>query len=295
MLFNSKFMPCCPTMQPEAIISLVPAPTKQYWEQATGNKNTDINESNQNIANALGTMMAGFGAQAGVFPGVPHILAGHFSVSGAMVSDTQTMIGRDIELSQEQIGFANADLTCLGHIHLPQKIGENIFYSGSISSLNFGELHDHGCFLHTIGKDHTKGKDNNLVSYFLKTPATKLIKLRADLTNGCRNPMDVLQEQDPMDMDGARVWLEIRVFQDEAASLQLSDLTAFHQDLNITVQRVPRETVRSSKILSVERLRDKLTAMAELRMEEVPDSILAKADDLESMGPDELLQMVSNG
>ena len=167
MLFDSRFMRPSPTMIPEAIISLVPAPTKQY---------TDINESNQDIANALGTMMAGFGAQAGAFPDVPHILCGHFSVSGAMLSDTQTMIGRDIEISQEQIGFANADLTLLGHIHLPQKIGENIFYSGSISSLNFGELHDHGCFLHTIGGDH------NLISHFLKTPATKLIKLRADLT-----------------------------------------------------------------------------------------------------------------
>ncbi len=120
---------------PTAIISMVPTPTKQFF-----NSDSDIKGTDNEIAQAMGAMFAGFGSQAANFPGVPHILVGHFQIGGAFVSETQQLNGLDIEISREQIGYANADLVMLGHIHLHQQIGQNIFYSGSIFRKDFGEL-----------------------------------------------------------------------------------------------------------------------------------------------------------
>lgn len=271
----------------KAVISLIPAPSKQFWEQS-GQENQDIDETDQGIANALGVMMAGFGATAAEYD-VPHILVGHFTVGGAQLSETQTMVGRDIEVSREQIGYAQADLVALGHIHYPQKIGDNIFYSGSISRLSFGELEDKGCYVHTIENDGT------LVSEFRYTPSQKRLILSPDLTQNGNSLSDFLANQKESELAGAHIRLDIRVFQDEAGNLDEDMIRAILPDVDIHIQRVPRETVRSAQILKVENLRDKLTAMAELRKEEVPETILAKADSLETMQADELLRLVSNG
>ena len=284
-LSNSRLVSVA--INPEAVISCIPAPTKKFWEQS-GQENQDIDETDQGIANALGVMMAGFGATAAEYD-VPHILVGHFTVGGAQLSPTQTMVGRDIEISREQIGYAQADLVCLGHIHLAQDwIDDHIFYSGSISRLSFGELEDKGCYLHTI-------ENGILHSEFHKTPSQKRLILSPDLTKNGNSIEAFLVAQKESDLRDAHVRLDIRVFQDEAGDLDEDLIRAILPDVDIHIQRVPRETVRSAQILKVDHLRDKLTAMAELRKEEIPAAILTKADHLETMQADELLQMVSNG
>jgi hypothetical protein len=87
------------------------------------------------------------------------------------------------------------------------------------------------------------------------------------------------------------VRLEIKAWQDEADTLDLQAIRAAlaaAQDVDIRLQRVPRETVRCTKLLELQTLRDKLQEMAVLRNEEVPETILAKADMLETMQPEEI-------
>ncbi len=67
------------------------------------------------------------------------IATGHLSVSGAMMSDSEReiYIGKIKTISPEI--FKNFDYVALGHIHKPQKISENIRYSGSPVPLSFSE------------------------------------------------------------------------------------------------------------------------------------------------------------
>lgn len=128
----------------DAVISLMPAPTKQFF-QGSG----DIKQGDAEIAAAMSQIFAGFGATAAGFP-VPHILAGHWNTTGSLISETQVLTGVDIEISPDMMALSNADLILLGHIHLKQQLKNNIFYSGSLFSNNWGECSDKGFFLHEI-------------------------------------------------------------------------------------------------------------------------------------------------
>lgn len=281
----------------ETVISMVPAPTKQYY--AT---DADMKGSDAEIAKAMSIMFAGFAAQTEAYDSCPHVLIGHWQTDGALVSETQSLVGVDISLSKEQLALGNFDLVCLGHLHLMQKLEPNIFYSGSITGLNYGELEDKGFYVHTL-----EGK-NLIESKFIKTPSRKLIKLSEDLTNGgdladlAGLPlMDILlQDGDsPIEVEGANVKIEFKVFQDEAQKINTKELEKALLDSGAntaTVQlvRMPRENVRSQKILKLVSLRDKLVEMAKLKQEVVPASILEKADLLEAEESDKIVQMVAN-
>jgi exonuclease SbcD len=271
-----------------AIISMVPTPTKQFFNSAS-----DIKGSDNEIAQAMGGMFAGFGARAAGFPGVPHIMVGHFQVGGAFISETQQLAGLDIEISTEQIGYSAATLCLLGHIHKSQQIGDNIFYSGSIYRKDFGELDPKGFYIHEIDMAGA------VTSRFKETPTRKLIKISKDFTS--RNHIEEANElieiasNDYDDIDGAFIRVELKCYQDEAGKLDKAAITAIFDgaaDVDIRIIRiirVPRENVRSAHILKLVTLRDKILEMARLKSELVPDSVLMKADFLENMMPDMVL------
>lgn len=140
---------CCPIEAPvEAVITMVPAPTKQYFRTDSG-----IELSNEEISQSMSVVFAGFAAQASEYSSAPHILVGHWQTDGAMVSETQTLLGVDISISAAQMALGNFDLIGLGHLHLQQKIEPNIFYSGSIIGLSWGELAPKGFLIHELTKE----------------------------------------------------------------------------------------------------------------------------------------------
>jgi len=63
----------------------------------------------------------------------PIIVLGHLEISGTKMKSGTSITGMPVEL------FAPSVITLLGHIHLPQQIGENIFYVGSPFQQDFGE------------------------------------------------------------------------------------------------------------------------------------------------------------
>lgn len=130
---------------PECIVTLIPQPTKQYWQSQGGVSQTDAE-----IGAAMSGVLAGFGAQAAEYPGVPHVAVYHGTISGATLSNGQTRVGMDIEVSQDQLALTNADAILCGHIHYPQQMGELIFYAGSIYMNNWGEDHRHGFWIHEV-------------------------------------------------------------------------------------------------------------------------------------------------
>ena len=288
-------MPGCPVDAPiEAVVSMVPAPTKEFFKSQR-----DILGSDSEIAAQMGIMFAGFTSQAKAYY-CPHILVGHWNTTGALVSETQTLIGVDIEISRDQMALANADIILLGHLHLKQKIKPNIFYSGSITGLNYGELEDKGFYIHDF-------EGNKLVkSRFIQTPSKKLMKITEDLTGDLSVIKEIdtlLYSHSPDDLKDAYLRVEIKVPQDEAGNIDQEKIEAFFlsagaKQVDVNLIKIPRENVRSQVLLQLETLREKLIEQAKLRGETVPESILGKSLLLEAESSEQVIkktQEVCNG
>jgi len=268
----------------DAVISLMPAPTKQFF-QGSG----DIKQGDAEIAAAMSAIFAGMGSTAAGFP-APHILVGHWSTTGSLISETQVLTGVDIEISPDMMMLANPLLVCLGHIHFRQQIKKNIFYSGSLFANNWGELDDKGFYIHEIG--------NEVESRFVKGPGRKMVRLQADCTGA--DTLDDYLNALTLDATGATVRLDITTWQDDAATIDKEKIENFikqggAESVDIRITRLPRENIRADAVLKADTLRDKLIAAAALRDEKVSESILEKSDALEHMDAEELVKMIGKG
>lgn len=274
--------------EPQCIVTLIPQPTKQFFRTSS-----DIKTSDQEIGAAMSQIFAGFGAMAAEYD-APHFLVYHGEISGATISNGQTLTGQDIQVSIEQLNLCQACINLLGHIHLPQQIGDNTFYAGSIYAKDWGETHRHGFYLHEIDGNHL------VTSRFIETPTRKMLHLKHNFVED--PPLDeldiVLYSLEREDIENAYIRCDFTVYQDEAETIDKEMIRAFYAragalDVDVRIIRIPRETIRSEEVLKVERLRDKLIAMAELRGETVTESILQKADDLENMPSEELIGTIA--
>lgn len=272
-------------IRPDAVLTMIPTPTKQYFNDGS------IAESNENISQAMSSLFAGFGAQAAAFPHIPHLLVGHWNVSGAKLSNGQTLIGHDIDISIDQMSLTNASAYLMGHIHMSQQMGDRTFYSGSPYPLTWGETEDKGFWLHEFDADEL------CKSEFVKTPCRKLIRLseKHDIPEGITELGYALYSLSGEELAGAYVRADITVWQDEAARISKDEIREFYLsagaiDADIRIIRVPRQTVRSESVLKSETLRDKIVAMAAMNNETVPESILQKADRLENEPATELVR-----
>ena len=266
-----------------AVLTLIPTPTKQYFN------NGSISESNESIAQAMNGLFAGFGATAEEYPDMPHILVGHWEVTGSMLPTGQTMrTGQDISITTDQMLLANPTINVLGHIHMRQQLGDRTFYSGSLYPLNWGENTEHGFYIHTL-----EGR-LRVSSEFIETPCRKLARYHVDETT---DPPQIMDTDEMGNVSGAYVRIDITTWQDQANGIfkdRIIDQLMNDQgalDVDIRIIRKPRETVRSEVVLKAETLRDKLVAMAALNDETVSESILAKADALENTEPAKLLEV----
>lgn len=261
----------------DAVLTLIPQPTKQFFGSGS-----DIQTSNEEISKAMNGLFAGFGAKAADFPRVPHLLIGHWNVSGSKLSTGQVLTGQEIDISIDQMNFTNANAHLLGHIHMPQQLGDRTFYSGSLFPLSWGENHEHGFYIHEFDCDDL------VKSEFVETPCRKLIRFESDLISGSIDNFDSsLLSSAPV--NGSYVRHDITVYQDEAAKIDKDEIKSQYLlagaiDADVRLIRIPRQTVRSETVLKGETLREKLVAMAALNNETVPESILLKCDELEA-GP----------
>lgn len=281
-------------IKPDAVISMIPAITKQYFETES-----DIMTGDTEIADAVSHIFTGFGANASRL-GVPHIAVGHFQVGGAFIHKNQCLVGRDIEISTNQLMLLQAQVVCLGHIHMQQKLGENIFYSGSTTRLNQGEVEEKGYYIHDIYEDLGLGRRE---SHFIEIPTTKRITFRMDLTaDQVFNDNDELTasftDEQLQASKNAKVRVELKVYQDEVNKIDRKGIRQAIKDagaefVETTLVRIPRFNVRSQTILKLTHLPEKLEEMERLRDSAVSASVLKKAEKLETVRPDELIQEIT--
>lgn len=276
-------------LQAEAVITLIPQPTKQYWQTQAG-----VSGSDQEIGAAMTGVFGGFGAEAAQYPGVPHILVYHGGISGARVSTGQTLTGHDIEVSTDQLALTGADIYCLGHIHMAQQIGDRGFYAGSPYRTNIGEAEAKGFYLHEYGKTVVNG-NSYWESSFIETPARKVVRIADDYRNGVGQvPLEM------PDVNGADVRYELTVWQDEADRINKEEVVKGFTDhgalsVDIRITRIPRETVRAESVLKAKTLRQKIEERARITGEEVPAGVLDLADLLQGSEAERLLKSVMGG
>lgn len=270
---------------PKLIITQIPQPTKQFFINQMSIEDTD-----QAISQAMDSILSLFGNNAIRFANVPHIANGHFQVGGAFISETQQLIGRDIEISKSQLKMLNADLICVGHIHKAQEMGDNIFYAGSPTRMNYGETEEKGFYIYEIGDHPTKTE--YVSPNFINTPARQMINIKKDYTGNEEtiSLINYIESMKSFDVDlysDCYVKMVLTVWQDEAKQINQSEiercfLSAGVEQFKLLLIRKPRETVRAEKVLEAETLPEKLEAMAELRGETISASILEKAAMLEA-------------
>jgi hypothetical protein len=73
-----------------------------------------------------------------VADGLMPLFIGHVAVSGALASNLQPQIGREMSIDKALLDLLGPIYKGLSHIHLPQEIG-GAWYAGSISPCDFGE------------------------------------------------------------------------------------------------------------------------------------------------------------
>lgn len=271
------------SFSPSFLLSQLPQPTKQYFINQLSIADTD-----KAIATAMDAIFSSFGNLPEEFESVPHIVNGHGQIGGAFISDTQQLVGVDIEVSKAQLLSLGADLVCYGHIHKAQDMGDGIFYAGSPTRMNHGETEGKGFYAHNIdciGKAISIQHD--LRSEFIETPAIYLHDAKFDITRDGwdLDLMAVITGQCHMiakDHDEWGIKITITAWQDEAGAISQADIKQLVIDsggsrVKVSLVRKPRETVRSEKVLEADSLPDKLIAMAEMRGETVSESILEKA------------------
>jgi len=262
---------------PQAILTLIPTVTKQFFQTSSG-----IEDADREIAAEMTKLFAGFGAQAAQYPGVPHILAWHGGVSGARLPSGHVRIGMEIEVSTDQMLLSGCDIGLLGHIHSPQKLGDRFFYSGGIYPVKVDEQQC-GFMIHEFG---------NIVgieTHYIPTPFTKTVRLAYDTTAG--EPIDIPAEE----INGPSVTIEITAWQDEAGMIDREGIKANMVrwgagEVDIRINAVPRVTVRAAAVLEAETLRGEIEEMAKLRGEEIDPEILDMADRLETMPAEDVLK-----
>lgn len=108
-------------------------------------KNKPQDEINKILLKHIETIMTGDGGLVSrLRPGVPHILAAHGTVQGAVYgSERSVMLGSDVTLPLGLFKNDQWDYVAMGHIHHHQALEAGRFppvvYAGSIERIDFGE------------------------------------------------------------------------------------------------------------------------------------------------------------
>ena len=166
----------------------------------------DKEEETQVFTQALADIIIGLKAQ--FESGVPSVLVGHYTITGANMESGQTAMFAQYEpvVEPSTLAAAGFDLNLFGHIHRPQQVEgcSNTFYCGAVSQLNFNdEGQRRGFYLHSIHEVpvHDPGAETPIPAYGhafrqLPTREFKTIRLEDGDIEAINDGHDVLSRYD---------------------------------------------------------------------------------------------------
>ncbi len=234
-----------------------------------------VEETNRETSSLLRDVFQGWGivnaeAHAG---GIPTILVGHGTVTGSEFSSGQTATGKDLEFTVGDLELAGCDLVLMGHIHKAQKLGENVYYGGSITRLNYGEQEKKSVYVHHVTVDKVQTITYPMPAREMKTKRPEGLptaELLADVQEG----------------DNVRIVYTVSeedIHKVDEAELERIALEKGAADVKIEKVIVPKVRVRAEGISQEHSLAGKLTKWAETTGQAVRQELVEKLGQLEQM------------
>ena len=139
----------------------------------------DKETENRNATALINDVLLGLSQQ--IDRNIPSVLMAHYTVAGCEADNGSTFLaGRDVVILPDTLNMCDFNLTCLGHIHKPQKLNTKCpaFYCGSINQLTFNDETDkHGFYIHNIEKNTVETKPV-VESEFIQTPERRHCTIR---------------------------------------------------------------------------------------------------------------------
>lgn len=135
------------TRRGDVVLGAAPYPMRARL-LANADMRGTIAEQDEALKLALTEQLARLAQQAQTLANddAPKLLAGHFSLEGALWgSERGVMLGRDVAVGLDCVADAGWDYVALGHIHQHQNLTRGqadkppVVYSGSIERIDFGE------------------------------------------------------------------------------------------------------------------------------------------------------------
>ena len=278
--FKSFASPIRDNEEVQAIFHLLSYPEKGWFLKDKEGLSTD--ESNMLILEELRKIFIGFGAINSTLT-VPKILVFHGNIAGSRLSNGQTLFGQDIHIPKDYFDLAQCDIVCAGHIHAKQKIGQNIFYSGSIYHTNHGETEKKYILLHEIS--------NGVKTTEILLPSIPLSQHTCTYNSTTGQIIDALEHQGELFPEEAIDWedakLRIRITLTKEQNIAVTDQMiearypgAFIYQIERNIETIGE--VRAEAIIAAERLRDKVQVWSDSKVIPIDEEILSMADSIET-------------
>ncbi len=257
---------------PQVLVHLLPYFTKSHL--LAERSEMSIDASNLYLRESLRKIFLGFAA-VGAGHACPHILAGHCSITGALISSGQTLIGQDVEVSKNDLALACADYYALGHIHVNQEIAPGMWYAGSTYHNNFGE---------------TERKYFNIVDFAHKRLAVERIEIPSRPLSLHEVRLDsatdtLVDEKGVEDWSGAELRVRVHLKKEQERSVDDGRIRRkFPGAWSYSIERIiaPEERLRSEGIADARSLKEKLREWAFTVERDVPNEVLEIADEAEA-------------
>jgi exonuclease SbcD len=126
-------------------LAWMPYPSRNRLLVDDEHKGKSLPELETALREAVSTYLRDLAAEAAKHD-IPRVLAGHFTVSGAVFGSERTvMLGGDVAVSKSALADPIWDYVALGHIHKQQNLTDGeagvppVIYSGSLERIDFGE------------------------------------------------------------------------------------------------------------------------------------------------------------
>lgn len=197
------------------------------------------------------------------------IVVYHGEVKGAMYQNG-TYASSPTAITKEKLLSLNADYYAFGHIHLPQEVFCNAYYSGSACPKNFGESHDGSYNFVTIenGKTNVEKISFNLPTY--QTIQIKNLKELESFSNFSNKNIRFLYECSKEDKKN----LDIRTLSNE-----LKERTnAVSIKFEITVN--DEKKVKTSEVIQRKSLTEKLIEFSKEKGLNIPSHTIELMNDI---------------
>ncbi|MEP0762748.1 MAG: exonuclease subunit SbcD, partial [Chloroflexota bacterium] len=175
---------------------------------------------------AVGRLIAEL-AQRGGQSDAPRVLAGHFTVHGAVVgSERSIMLGRDAAVLLSALADPAWDYVALGHIHKHQNLTARqigappVVYAGSMERVDFGEEKDPKGFCWVeLARGATSWR-------FVEVNARPFVTIRVDVRGSDDPTADVLARLDADRLEGKVVRLVVQTTPEAETRLRDSEIRA---------------------------------------------------------------------